>query len=131
MTPAQLAALHARCFTVPRPWGPEEFAQLLNDTLCHLDTHANGFVLGRTIAGEAEVLTIAVDPAAQGKGVGRSLMMAFERSAQARAATEAFLEVAADNAPARALYARMGFAPAGLRAGYYAGTDALILRKPL
>ena len=46
------------------------------------------------------------------------------------------LEVAATNAPARALYARLGYGPAGRRGGYYrpAGgppVDALVLRKPL
>jgi ribosomal-protein-alanine N-acetyltransferase len=43
-----------------------------------------------------------------------------------------FLEVAAPNAPARALYAGRGYAQVGLRRGYYAfDIDALVLRRAL
>lgn len=43
-----------------------------------------------------------------------------------------FLEVAADNDAARALYAKLGFVEAGRRHGYYGdGADALVLRHSL
>lgn len=131
MTPPELADLHARCFVSPRPWRVAEFEGFLADPLCHLDFTLGGFVLGRTIAGEAEVLTIAVDPKLQGKGIGRDLLVRFEHAARQRNATEAFLEVAANNDTAKGLYLSAGFVQVGIRPGYYTGTDALILRKML
>lgn len=132
MTPEALAALHALCFTSPRPWSAREFADLLSAPGSFLATQPTGFVLGRAIADEAELLTIAVHPDHRGQGQGRALLRAFEQAARDRGARRAFLEVAADNRPARALYRRAGFAQAGQRPGYYrkpdgVAVDALIL----
>jgi ribosomal-protein-alanine N-acetyltransferase len=53
-------------------------------------------------------------------------------AARARGAAAMFLEVAAGNTPALALYAREGFAEVGRRRRYYAdGADALVLRRDL
>lgn len=137
-TPHSLAALHARCFTAPPPWSAASFAALLDSPAVFLvaDPDTRAFALGRVIAGEAELLTLATDPAARRQGLARALMARFEAGARARGAESAFLEVAEDNAPARALYAACGFAPAGRRPGYYVGPDgsrtaALILCKSL
>ena len=78
-----------------------------------------GFVLARVAADEAEILTLAVAPARQGAGIGRGLMAAALCGARAAGASRMLLEVATDNAPARALYARLGFAPVGCRRAYY------------
>ncbi|MDV7270746.1 ribosomal protein S18-alanine N-acetyltransferase [Thioclava sp. A2] len=123
MTPEDLAALHARSFTTPRPWSTAEFAGFLASPLCFLRTLPQGFVLGRTIADEAELLTIAVDPDARRNGSGRALLHAFEAEARARGATTAFLEVAIDNNAARGLYASGGWAESGLRKAYYHAPD--------
>jgi ribosomal-protein-alanine N-acetyltransferase len=133
MTPEALARLHARCFeTAPRPWSAAEFADLLAQTECHLSAVPEGFALGRSVAGEAELLTLAVAPEARRRGLGRRLTAAFEAEARARRAREAFLEVAAENAPARALYAALGWRAAGTRRGYFGpGQDAIVLRKDL
>lgn len=126
MTPAALAALHARCFTVPRPWGEGEFAGFLDDPLAFLLVEGDaGFLLGRAVAGEAELLTLAVAPEARRRGLGRKLVARFVYQARLRGAETAFLEVASDNAAARALYARCGFAESGLRRGYYRGPDGV------
>ncbi|MFN6977669.1 MAG: GNAT family N-acetyltransferase [Gemmobacter sp.] len=131
-TPAALAALHARCFVRPRPWTAEGFAAALAAPGGFLCEGPAGFALGRALAGEAELLTLAVDPGLRRQGHAASLLAAFEAEAARRGAGRAFLEVAADNAPARALYAAAGWLQAGLRRGYYgAGIDALILDKPL
>ena len=87
--------------------------------------------MGRTAAGESELLTIAVRPAARRGGTGTALLAAYEREARNRGAETLFLEVAEDNAPARALYARAGWSEVGRRRAYYAGTDALVLSKGL
>lgn len=133
MTPDSLTAIHAQCFSRPRPWSADEFARLLADPACFLVDLPEGFALGRVVVDEAELLTIAIMPQHQGKGLGRELLASFLAGAWARAAQTVFLEVAEDNAAARALYRRAGFAEAGRRRGYYSGTDgaktdALILR---
>jgi ribosomal-protein-alanine N-acetyltransferase len=79
---------------------------------------------------EAEVHTIGVDPAHQGRGIGRALLRALLEVADAVRAT-VFLEVRTDNAPAHALYAAEGFAVVGLRRRYYqpSGADAHTMRR--
>jgi ribosomal-protein-alanine N-acetyltransferase len=136
VTPEDLAALHAACFTTPRPWSAAEFAALGDSPGVFLCGDETGFALGRVIAGEAELLTLAVHPAARRRGLGRRWLDAFEAAARSRAAADAFLEVAADNAAALRLYQRAGYTVAGRRKAYYtppAGPriDALVMRKTL
>jgi [ribosomal protein S18]-alanine N-acetyltransferase len=95
-----------------------------------------GFVLARLAADEAEILTIAVEPSARGKGVGRALLAENLRQAARAGARTMFLEVDQDNAPALALYDRLGFVKVGERAGYYRRKDgqratAVIMLKAL
>ena len=95
-----------------------------------------GFVLSRLAADEAEILTIAVDAAYQGRGVGRALLSENLRQAANAGAKTMFLEVAKDNAPALALYDRFGFVKVGERVGYYRRADrtraaAVVMRKSL
>lgn len=123
MTPADLAALHATCFTSPRPWSEAEFAGFLSNRLCFLLTEPGGFLLGRVIADEAEVLTIAVAPAHRRAGIGARLMDRFLTESARRGATSAFLEVASLNEAARALYQSAGFSESGRRRGYYDRPD--------
>lgn len=137
MTPADLATLHGRCFVTPRPWGADEFVDFLADPLCFLLVEADaGFLLGRVAAGEAELLTIAVAPEARRRGLGRKLLARFIYQARLRAAESAFLEVAEDNAAAKALYLAAGFGESGRRKGYYYApdgtrSDALVMVRAL
>ncbi|PWE31201.1 ribosomal-protein-alanine acetyltransferase [Maritimibacter sp. 55A14] len=129
-----MARLHAAAFTTPRPWSAPEFASLLAERSTVFCGGEAGFALGRVVAGEAELLTIAVARDLRRAGRGQTLLAEFEALAAAKGAAEIFLEVAEDNAPARALYARMGYRGAGRRAGYYRRPDgrpldALVLRK--
>ncbi|MBZ4690253.1 MAG: rimI [Cereibacter sp.] len=133
MTPDALAALHGRVFTVPRPWSAAEIAGLLDSAGVFLLTEPQGFLMGRAIAGEAELLTLAVAPEARRQGIGARLVAGFLTEARARQAESAFLEVAADNGAALALYDAAGFRQAGRRRGYYATAagpvDALVLSR--
>lgn len=134
MTPTALAGLHARVFTTPRPWSEPEFAALLSDPTVFLIAEPAGFLLGRAVAGEAEILTLAVAPEARRQGSGARLVAAFLTQAAARGAETAFLEVACDNLAAVALYQAAGFARAGQRRGYFTtpeGTrlDALVMTR--
>jgi [ribosomal protein S18]-alanine N-acetyltransferase len=133
VTPDALAALHARCFTVPRPWSSPEFAALLENPLTFLLVEGDaGFLMGRAVAGEAELLTLAVAPEARRRGLGRRLVARFGYQARLRGADEAFLEVSSLNTGALALYAAAGFGGAGRRRGYYGpGNDAVVLRQRL
>ncbi|MDJ0825604.1 MAG: ribosomal protein S18-alanine N-acetyltransferase [Rhodobacter sp.] len=136
MTPEALAELHARCFTVPRPFSTGEFRDLLAAETCFLITCPQGFALGRATVDEAELLTLAVDPGHRRQGIGRALLADFEAEARRRGARRAYLEVAAGNAAARRLYAAAGYRDAGRRKAYYrdAGRqaeDAIVLDKPL
>lgn len=136
MTAAELALIHAQAFTMPRPWSEAEIADLLASPLCFVLPAPDGFLLGRVVAGEAEVLTVAVRPVAQGRGVGLQLVRAFLAEAARRGADSAFLEVAETNLAARAVYARAGFRQTGRRRGYYhaadaAPVDALVMLRKL
>ena len=136
MTPADLAALHARCFTLPRPWSADEFAALLAQDSTILATRPQGFALIRVVLDEAELLTIAVGPEHRRTGLGRDLLSVAENAAMGRGARRCFLEVGADNAAAIALYRSAGYAESGRRRGYYRlpgqpAVDALVLSRQL
>jgi len=135
MTPDALARLHATCFVVPRPWRATEFAGLLSQDTVFLETQGEtGFILGRAIVDEAELLTLAVAPEARRCGVARALVAAFEGEATRRGARRSFLEVAQTNTPAIALYESAGYIRIAMRPNYYtpqtgASVSALIMEK--
>ncbi len=140
MTPEALAALHTACFVTPPPFSAKAFARMLDSPatfLCLLPyAPGSAFALGRAIAGEAELLTIAVAPDQRRRGLASQLLTAFAEDARQRGAETAFLEVAADNIPARALYEAGGYRAAGNRRGYYrtpggSRVDAVIMQKAL
>jgi ribosomal-protein-alanine N-acetyltransferase len=137
MTPEALAVTHARAFAgVDRGWSSAEFAALLQSPGVFAVGDDRAFALGRVIAGEAELLTLATDSGVRRQGRARAALAAFEAEARARGAARAFLEVAEDNAAARGLYAVAGWEIIARRAAYYPRTagpaaDALVLAKPL
>lgn len=81
-----------------------------------------GFAMGRLIAGEAELLLLAVRRGAQGRGIGRRLLEHFVQKATARGADRLHLEVREGNRAAR-LYMAAGFQIVGRRRNYYTGKD--------
>jgi ribosomal-protein-alanine N-acetyltransferase len=141
-TPAEavlLARAHAGGFD--EPWREDEFEDLLEGEgvfgfLAQQDEAPLGMILCRAVAGEMEVLTLAVVPPARRQGVAKALMTAALGAAVQMGVKEAFLEVAVDNDAAAALYVGLGFRRAGLRKAYYdrgpAGVvDALVMRLDL
>jgi ribosomal-protein-alanine N-acetyltransferase len=83
--------------------------------------------LGRTPPFEYEIHTIGVDPAYQGRGIGRRMMTELLNDAD----SVVYLEVRTDNPTAIALYTSLGFATVGLRKRYYraSGADAFTMRR--
>lgn len=124
-----LAALHASCF--PDAWDAAAITALLDTPGAFAFSHDDGFVLARVAGDEAEILTLAVAPAARGRGLGRALLQAVIRRTAEMGAASLFLEVGADNPAALALYAGLGFTRVGMRKAYYNGGDALVLRLSL
>ncbi|HEV7227655.1 GNAT family N-acetyltransferase [Brevundimonas sp.] len=123
MTPdvEALAAIHAEAFDAP--WSAVALKAFIERPGVVLRVEADGFALLQVAGDEAEVLTLAVRPAARRRGVARRLMRAAAAGAAAQGAARIFLEVAEDNAAARGLYAGLGFERAGRRPCYYARPD--------
>lgn len=135
---ADLARLHKTSFA--EAWNEQALKDLIASGAAAIvaegDGRIAGFILFRTASDQAEILTIAVAPDARRNGVGRALVNEAARAAAHAGATRLFLEVGANNAPARALYAGLGFAKTGQRKGYYrtlgaAPEDALVLSATL
>jgi ribosomal-protein-alanine N-acetyltransferase len=135
MTPEEMAAIHASAFAGQgRAWAAHEFASLLAQDLVFAVSEPQAFALGRVIAGEAELLTLATHPDYHRQGLARACLAGYEAEAQARGAEISFLEVASDNAAALGLYLSVGYVQTAVRAGYYrlagmAPVDAVIMRK--
>jgi len=134
-----LADVHASAFA--SPWSSEDIAQMMSARGAFglvVDAPPGGiagFILCRVIAGETEVLTLAVRPEHRRGGVGGALLTAAEAIASSTAKAM-FLEAAADNAAAIALYESAGYVVVGRRASYYArpsgaGADAMVMRRAL
>ena len=131
-----LAVLHCACFPED-PWDAAALERIMalagGFGFCawQADTPV-GFVLARDLGGEAEILSLGVLTEARRQGIGRALLRAVFAEAERRGGASIVLEVAADNAAARALYAGLGFLPVGRRPRYYSRPasvmDALILR---
>lgn len=136
MTPKAMAAIHGRSFVTPRAWSEPEFEAQLADPLVVKVGDGTGFALARVVLDEAELLTIAVDPFSQGRGVGLRLLDQLEDAVRAKGAAHMVLEVSAENGAARGLYAKAGYHQTGKRTRYYRSPDgrridALILHRAL
>lgn len=135
---ASLAVLHAASFN--RGWSEQEFEQLLTDRSVVADRATSGrknvgFILSRCAADEAEILSVAVARAWQGRGLARRMLDLHLRRLAGLGLRTVFLEVEEGNTSARKLYARAGFREVGRRPGYYpqGGTAkaAMVLRRDL
>ncbi len=129
LTLDEMAEIHRLSFTVPRPWSAAELGDMATAQGAIDLRRQQAFLLGRIVADEAEVLTVAVHPDARRAGLGRALVTEFLGACGDAASV--FLEVAADNAPAIALYQSLGFQQAGLRKRYYGDVDGVVLARKI
>jgi ribosomal-protein-alanine N-acetyltransferase len=136
---ARLAELHRASFH--RGWGEGEFESMIaeRNTLVHrlrLGRRTIGFAVSRMAADEAEILSIAIDAAHRGRGLSSNLLLTHLGHLAGRGVRTIFLEVEENNAPARRLYERAGFAVVGRRERYYRQAsgeqlNALLMRRDL
>lgn len=128
-----LAPIHAACFS--KSWSALEIGLLLAPegsfvVVAEEDKTIIGFILLRITLDECEILTFAVLPEAQGKGVGKMLLSHGLSEAESQGAGHVFLEVSSENAAAIALYTNAGFEAISTRKRYYENThDALVMRR--
>ena len=131
---SQVAALEAICFH--DPWSEKSVASELKNPLSFWlvameEDRVVGYVGSQTVVGETDMMNVAVHPDFRRKGVAEALIMALVENLKAMESHCLTLEVRASNAPATALYEKLGFQQVGLRKNYYRNPkeDALILRK--
>lgn len=119
----------------PRPWSMGLFMSELafGPSRAYVVARVGGRVVGygglMLVADDGHVTTLAVDPRWHRHKIGTRLLHALATTAIERGARNLTLEVRMGNEPAQRLYQRFGFAPAGVRKGYYVetGEDALIM----
>ncbi len=130
--------LHAQAFTPG--WPQSDFADHIaaqtDDVIGIVNNgRLQGFVIARTSVDQAEILTMLVGQAHKRTGLGRILLHAAEQAVCQRGADILFLDVAADNPAAQALYESAGYHRCGVRPGYYRRSqgrvDAILYRKHL
>ncbi len=121
-----LAEIHATGFD--EPWDEAAMRELLHSAGCigllATTEHDSGpmpagFVLARKAADEMEILSIAVLPSSRRRGVGHALLKELRKVARGTGSAVIFIEYAANNDAAAALYKAEGFSPTGLRKNYY------------
>lgn len=114
--------IHQQC--LPMPWSENIFQEALEDPT-HIgfeglvDDALIGFIIGRRVLQEAEILTLAIHKNRQRTGVGAKLLSSFLTHAKQEGARTVFLEVQASNIPALELYRSFDFEKIGERANYY------------
>ncbi len=136
---APLSMLHRACFP-EEPWDSPAMARIMAiagffGRILWEDGEPAGFALALDLGGEGEILSLGVVPGRRRAGSGSALLASICEEMLRRGGHSVFLEVAADNAAARALYAARGFVQIGRRLNYYrrpAGlADALVLRRAI
>ncbi len=135
---ADLAALHQQSFPAEEQWSTQSIAEMLNSpyvwaglATCQemwqekRQEKPVGMLIGRCIAGEAEILTLCVHPHQRRHGIARALVAWAQVTALQAGAERLFLEVSLHNTGALALYEQAGFVRCGVRKRYYSdGSDA-------
>ena len=125
----KVAHLHALCFP-DKPWSASDFMDLKKSG-CEIVASDNGFIVWRTVADEAEIISIGVAPDARRNGIAGALILLMEQELKKQSIRNVFLEVSEVNIPAKKLYEKYGFLATGKRPKYYDGIDAIIMTKEL
>lgn len=110
------------CFT--DPWSINSIKEGLNSSLdtwlvLSVDERIVGYCVFRVIAGEGELLRIALLPGFRGRGLAKKLMDQVVEYSRKRSVKTMFLEVRESNEIARNLYKSYGFSEESIRKNYY------------
>jgi ribosomal-protein-alanine N-acetyltransferase len=97
--------------------------------VAELEDHVVGFLVGRGVADEFEILNLAVARANRRRGIANGLLKTLAAWSRTAGTKHVYLEVRASNEAAMALYVRHGFKPCGRRERYYQYPveDAIVL----
>ena len=136
MTPFEMAKLHSLSDDHTRPWSEIEYKKLLDTNTCRLFHTKNGFLIGRVIDQDAEILNVIIHPDYRRLGKASKLIGTFEKEAKDAGSSRCFLEVAESNSSAKKLYNALGYLKIGQRNNYYKFVDgrkddAAILSKEI
>lgn len=125
-----LSAIHRTCFDAG--WDAATMKTLFETPGTYACAHAQGFILCRVSAEQADLITFAVLPDARRQGIGAQLLAEALKMARELGAHAMFLEVAEGNVAAIKLYEKQGFSTLTTRKNYYAsGENARLMSKPL
>ena len=132
----QVAAIERLCFSAP--WSENMICSSLDSRLSHwlvaeIDGCVAGYVGSEAVLDSADMMNIAVAPEYRKRGIAEALINTLMEHLQNRNILFLLLEVRVSNAPAIALYEKLGFEQVGRRPRYYTNPreDGMILRKEL
>ncbi|MEV5569370.1 ribosomal protein S18-alanine N-acetyltransferase [Spirillospora sp. NPDC052269] len=142
MTEGDLTAVHVleQALFPEDAWSEEMLREELADqprTRHYVVAEDSGEIIGyaglAAAADQADVQTIGVREDRRGSGLGAALLTELLDEASRRGSGQVFLEVRADNDPARRLYERFGFVRVGVRRRYYqpSGVDAVVMCREM
>jgi ribosomal-protein-alanine N-acetyltransferase len=123
------AVLKIEAKVYPRPWSMGLFLSEIGqrEQRVYLVARVGSTVVGygglMVVLDDGHITTLAVDPAWHRRSIGSRLLLALGDAAMERGVRNLTLEVRIGNEPAKELYRRFGFVPAGIRKGYYVETD--------
>ena len=131
---AQIAELEKICFS--DPWSERSIASELDNKLAFWlvameGENVAGYIGSQTVMDETDMMNVAVHPDFRRRGIAEALVNGLVDALKTQGSHCLTLEVRASNAPAIALYEKLGFSEIGRRKNYYRNPreDALILRK--
>lgn len=129
-----LAEVDKLCFT--RPWTRDGLqAELSSETACFATAEQDGTAVGcagmQCVCGECYIDKVAVHPDCRRRGVAQALVQYLIDYAMCNQAEFITLEVRQSNAPAIALYSKLGFKPVGIRKNFYTDLheDAVLMTR--
>ena len=131
---AQIAELEKICFS--DPWSENSIDSELENKLAFWlvaveEDRVAGYIGSQTVMDETDMMNVAVHPDFRRQGIAEALVIGLVEHLKTMGSRCLTLEVRASNAPAIALYEKLGFHEIGRRKNYYRNPreDALILRK--